>query len=232
MQRSNMKTMCRVPKCTNQHDLNSSYCTEHLNAKKAYGHPNGVARTEKIKELYREEIVILDTGCMILPDRAKDKRGYCFIQNVAGVQDYAHRVAYSVFKYDGKKLPAGLSILHSCDFPACCNLAHLRLGTALENAKDRSEHGSKNRGRRTKNTSKEMVLEIKTALMNGESGYSIAKRLKLTQSVVSDIRRGKTHANISPTGWKADVNRTPGRTKSILKADRNEPKLPSSTIRN
>ena len=46
----------------------------------------------------------------------------------------ASRVAY---KLSHGAVPDELDVLHSCDVRACCNPAHLRVGTAADNARDR-----------------------------------------------------------------------------------------------
>ena len=49
----------------------------------------------------------------------------------------ANRVAMLLSGTD----PIGFDVLHSCDNPPCCNPAHLRLGTALDNARDAQLRG-------------------------------------------------------------------------------------------
>lgn len=64
---------------------------------------------------------------------AKDGAGYgikWFKPNkVVGV----HRLAYA---WVHGPIPKGMSVMHTCDNPPCCNPNHLRLGTPHENALD------------------------------------------------------------------------------------------------
>lgn len=66
-------------------------------------------------------------------------KGNSFSRNGYGRINYkgklliAHRVAYRIAKKD---INEGMHILHSCDNPPCCNPAHLREGTHLENMAD------------------------------------------------------------------------------------------------
>lgn len=68
--------------------------------------------------------------------RAHNGRGYGRLR-FKGKYEAAHRVAF--------ELAAGrrpeLHVLHSCDNPKCCNPAHLREGTALDNSRDMVERG-------------------------------------------------------------------------------------------
>lgn len=54
---------------------------------------------------------------------------------------YAHRYAWELAGYS---IPAGLQVLHRCDNPPCCNVAHLFLGT---NSLNREDMAKKWRGR-------------------------------------------------------------------------------------
>lgn len=49
-----------------------------------------------------------------------------------------HRVAYTL---SNGPIPADRIVMHTCDNPACCNPAHLRLGTMRDNARDMAAKG-------------------------------------------------------------------------------------------
>lgn len=63
---------------------------------------------------------------------------------LAGKRCHAHRVAWL---FENGAIPDGLSVLHDCDNPPCCNPQHLFLGTLDDNNKDRDRKG---RGRHPK----------------------------------------------------------------------------------
>ena len=52
-----------------------------------------------------------------------------------------YRVSRLLYRALVGEIPAGQFILHSCDFPPCCNPAHLRIGTQSDNMRDRTARG-------------------------------------------------------------------------------------------
>jgi hypothetical protein len=61
-------------------------------------------------------------------------------------EQYAHRVAYTLYKGD---ISDGLHVLHSCDRPGCVNPGHLSVGTVKENMADRDSRGRNGNAKKT-----------------------------------------------------------------------------------
>lgn len=70
------------------------------------------------------------TGC-------RDDQGYGRTW-ADGKSTNTHRLAYRLAHGE---IPESAYVLHSCDNPPCVNPAHLRIGTQLDNMRDRSERG-------------------------------------------------------------------------------------------
>ena len=92
----------------------------------------------------------MDSQCWVWV-AAKDRKGYGSF-GAKGKKFRSHRVAW--VQVNGS-IPNDLHVLHSCDFPSCCNISHLWVGTNMDNVVDRvnkgrnnTPHGDKN-GRRT-----------------------------------------------------------------------------------
>ena len=86
------------------------------------------------KERFLAKVLECENGCHEWQSTIrKDGYGKFWIN---GKQAQAHRAAWSLFKGE---IPAGLWVLHKCDNRKCVNLNHLYLGTAKDNARDRTE---------------------------------------------------------------------------------------------
>lgn len=74
-----------------------------------------------------------------------DRHGYGQFKPVVGANPLrAHRVAWEI--WNGRDVPGGLLILHSCDNPKCCNPNHLSPGTHKQNSEDMVKRGRAYKG--------------------------------------------------------------------------------------
>lgn len=119
----------------------------------------------------------------------------------------AHRLAWMAA--NGREIPPGLVVLHSCDNPPCVNPAHLSVGTQGENNADRDRKGRVCREKHRAATPKgeahahhklteAQVLEIRRRGEEGEGAYSIAPDFGVTRRAVDYILSGKTWRHLRP----------------------------------
>jgi hypothetical protein len=80
-------------------------------------------------------------------------------------------------------------VLHSCDNPACCNPAHLRLGTAADNTQDMLERGRANPSRGAANGKAKLTeQQVQRIRIVGEA---LPKRRLAALYGVTDVLIGK-----------------------------------------
>jgi hypothetical protein len=68
---------------------------------------------------------------------ARDPDGYGIVK----VDGKARRLTRVVWELHHGPIPAGLSVLHSCDHPSCARVDHLMLGTQRANIQDMLRKG-------------------------------------------------------------------------------------------
>ena len=93
---------------------------------------------------------------------------------------YNHRIAWSL-TYG--LIPEGLSVLHKCNNPRCCNPYHLYIGTPQDNTQDSIKAGTFNRVK----FSDEEIARIKLLSSEGYSQRHIAELVGCTQSYVCNV---------------------------------------------
>lgn len=121
-------------------------------------------------------------------------RGYGMIF-AWGRPQFAHRIAYAIVR---GSVPAGISVLHKCDNPPCCNPDHLFLGTALENMRDRNAKGRANVATGEGAGGAKLTGEQAMAIYNARGYFKdIAREYGVSITTVSKIKMGETWKSIT-----------------------------------
>ena len=126
------------------------------------------------------------------------------VMNYQGRRTGAHVLAVML---DGRSVPAGMLVRHTCDNPPCCNPSHLLVGTYADNARDSIERGRNSRGERHSLTQRgennghaklteDLVREIRRRVRGGESVRGIARQLQLGEATVSHANKGRTWRHV------------------------------------
>lgn len=109
----------------------------------------------------------------------------------------AHRLAWILTVGD---IPDGLFVCHHCDVPTCVNPDHLFLGTAADNSADMSQKGRfKVPGFRGEDAPSSILTtaQVIEAYESNESGVRTARRLGVSPSAISLIRKGKNWGHVT-----------------------------------
>ena len=124
-----------------------------------------------------------------------------------------HPAGYGVFWHSGKNIRANrmaliLTVgappsrdamaLHSCDNPPCCNPAHLRWGSAMDNHDDRvmrkgPMHGEKSA---VATITDEIASSIMRMRIEGLGIPGIARRLGLSETLVENVYTGSSWSHL------------------------------------
>lgn len=105
----------------------------------------------------------------------------------------AHRVAWTLA--NNREIPEGLCVCHSCDNRACCNPAHLWLGTQLDNVRDMVEKGRGSTGEdhpKVKHSDKFVTGVIEDHLASGRSARATARKYGLPWKTAHGWISGRT----------------------------------------
>lgn len=134
-------------------------------------------------------VVASPTGCWEWQSGSSQEYGHLTWK---GVSKRAHRVAYEIWR---GHVPEGVSVLHQCDNPPCCNPTHLFLGTHQDNVDDKvrkSRHTFGERHPRSKLSDAD-ILAIRAS---GATQTALAEIYGVSQSVISGIQAGTRWAHV------------------------------------
>lgn len=108
----------------------------------------------------------------------------------------AHRLAYEIFVGE---IPAGLWVLHRCDFRPCVNPAHLFLGTDQDNSDDKIRKGRSRHPRGVENGRAKLdddkVREVRI-LVKQFSQRKVARMLSMSRRAIQSIINGRNWSHV------------------------------------
>lgn len=119
--------------------------------------------------------------------------GYGFF-SIGPRSERAHRVAYAL--HHRAEIPRGMFVCHTCDNRLCVNPAHLFLGSATDNNRDRAKkgrsgirRGEKNHGAKLTDASAREIAALYG--MGNIKQSDLARRYGVSQATVSKIVLGQ-----------------------------------------
>lgn len=126
-----------------------------------------------------------DTGCVIWAGGVL-RSGYGSL-SVNGSPKLAHRASWE--RANGRPVPAGLVVRHTCDVPLCVAADHLILGTHADNSGDMTERNRQALGERvpTARMTEDSVRELRHLRDTGMTYTQLAERFGISRSQVSNI---------------------------------------------
>lgn len=121
---------------------------------------------------------------------SRDSKGYERLK-AGGRTIKAHRAVYTLLV---GPIPDNLFLIHTCpggDNPWCCNPAHLRPGTRLDNAHDAVERGQQVQGERhhAAKLTVEQVAQIRHRFEDGETQTWLAHVYGVSQHAIWTVVR-------------------------------------------
>lgn len=191
------KNVCSIAGC-NRDVHGNRYCHAHYCRWLKYGDPSAGRAVNGSPMRFFEETVLTYQGddCLMWPF-AVNHAGYGRIY-IAGRMQIVSRVVCE--EINGPALTTDHQAAHSCGngHLGCVNPRHLRWATRIENESDKETHGTTRRGARHP-----MAIlsesEVRNIYYDCRVQSVIASDYRVSQTTVSDIKRGKRWHHISST---------------------------------
>lgn len=118
-----------------------------------------------------------------------------------------HRIAWQI---ENGPIPEGLNVLHHCDTPPCVNVAHLFLGTQLDNVRDCAAKGRNYKSHGEQHHSAQLCEETihKIRALQGVIPHrEIATQFGVSGSAVSHILAGHSWTHLPNRATNQHIRR-------------------------
>lgn len=192
---------CSVPECERTNIVAHGWCQFHYNRWRRFGgplsNPKKLSNAERIKFL-KDSLSYDGDDCLKLPNVHVGYGAIYFEGRRWTVSRLVCRMA------NGAPPTNKHEAAHSCGGGRrqCISKKHIRWKTPSENQMERVAHGTSNRGERhgLSKLTKKKVLYVLSRLKRGEAQASIASRLMVSQTAISEINTGKTWSWLTGIG--------------------------------
>lgn len=143
------------------------------------------------------QLVAISEADSCWPWRGRTDRDGYGLFDVLGLARGAHELAVTFTT--GQVRGPDLDTLHRCDNPPCCNPAHLRFGTRLENVTEMRERGRAPVGSRRgyARLDEDRVLEIRSRATSGTLHRILAAEYGVSRSTISDVVAGRKWRHVA-----------------------------------
>ena len=122
----------------------------------------------------------------ILSTYATNNSGYASVWYKAKWMDKSKRIGHHRavwMEHNGKEIPEGMVVMHSCDTPRCINPEHLSLGTRSDNMRDAVK-----KGRQVSGAQKLTKEQQRYVLESPITATDLAKELGVSRECISSYR--------------------------------------------
>lgn len=146
---------------------------------------------------------------------AKTKAGYGLL-TIKYKNYLAHRLAWEL--HNDSKIPKGVFVCHHCDNPACCNPAHLFLGTQADNMKDAAMKGRvmQGEGHFSTDLTIDDVRRIRYLGYTNMTKKNIGEKFGISRQSVTDILLKRTWGHVDPE-WQPPDSKAKGQKHPFAK---------------
>ncbi len=138
--------------------------------------------------------------------KSVSRSGYGQINHL-GKSVQAHRLSYEL---NCGSIPDGMFVCHRCDNRRCINPAHLFVGTALDNNRDRDDKGRSAGGRLIGEDNPLALISNETAIaISRTSGplQDVSAKFGVAPGTVSAIRTGRAWGHVTGVAFKPFLGR-------------------------